>query len=172
MGISKGAFEKTGGFGKIHPGEDPDLSIRLWHLGYKTRLIPEAFVYHKRRVDFNKFYIQVKKFGMVRPILNSWHPHTAKLIYWFPFFFIIGLLGAICLSVFHIYWFLYLYLLYFIIVLLDSWNKNKAVGIAFMSVWAVLIQFAGYGLGFFKSTFLLTFSKKKPQELFPTLFFK
>ncbi|MEG1267373.1 MAG: glycosyltransferase family 2 protein, partial [Myroides sp.] len=27
MGISKEAFEASGGFGKIHPGEDPDLSI-------------------------------------------------------------------------------------------------------------------------------------------------
>ncbi|MGB1309163.1 MAG: glycosyltransferase, partial [Oceanihabitans sp.] len=40
MGISKAAFLKTKGFGAIHPGEDPDLSIRLWGLGYKTKLIP------------------------------------------------------------------------------------------------------------------------------------
>ena len=30
MGISKKAFEDSKGFGNIHPGEDPDLSIRLW----------------------------------------------------------------------------------------------------------------------------------------------
>ncbi len=172
MGISKEAFEKTGGFGKIHPGEDPDLSIRLWGLGFKTRLIPEAYVYHKRRVDFNKFYTQVKKFGMVRPILNSWHPKTAKLTYWFPFFFIIGLIAAIFFAIVQIPWFSYLYLLYFVVVLIDSWYKNKKLGIALLSLWAVIIQFTGYGLGFFKSTFLLTFSRKKPQELFPFLFFK
>jgi glycosyltransferase involved in cell wall biosynthesis len=171
MGISKEAFEKTGGFGKIHPGEDPDLSIRLWGLGYKTRLIPEAFVYHKRRVDFNKFYTQVKKFGMVRPILNKWHPQTTKFTYWFPFFFIIGLIAAIFFSIINIPWFLYLYLLYFVMILLDSWYKNKEFSIALLSLWAVIIQFTGYGLGFFKSTFLLTFSRKKPQELFPSLFF-
>ena len=34
MGISKGAFQATGGFGRIHPGEDPDLSIRLKEMGY------------------------------------------------------------------------------------------------------------------------------------------
>ncbi|WP_297762240.1 glycosyltransferase [uncultured Muriicola sp.] len=172
MGISKEAFEKTGGFGKIHPGEDPDLSIRLWGLGFNTRLIPEAFVYHKRRVDFNKFYTQVKKFGMVRPILNSWHPKTAKLTYWFPIFFIIGLIVSIFLAIVQIPWFLFFYLLYFVVVLIDSWYKNKKLGIALLSLWAVIIQFTGYGLGFFKSTFLLTFSKKKPQELFPFLFFK
>src|SRR5690606_5718482 len=44
MGISKEAFEASGGFGKIHPGEDPDLSIRLWKMNFKTALIPNAYV--------------------------------------------------------------------------------------------------------------------------------
>lgn len=65
MGISKEAFKKSKGFGRIHPGEDPDLSIRLWNLGYKTKLITEAFVYHKRRISWSKFYTQVNKFGLV-----------------------------------------------------------------------------------------------------------
>ena len=33
MGLSKKAFVASKGFGNIHPGEDPDLSIRLWKLG-------------------------------------------------------------------------------------------------------------------------------------------
>jgi len=41
-----------------------------------------------------------------------------------------------------------------------------------MSVYASAIQFLGYGLGFAKSTILITFSKKKPEVLFPNLFFK
>ena len=44
MGISKEAFLASNGFGRIHPGEDPDLSIRLWNLGFKTKLIPDAYV--------------------------------------------------------------------------------------------------------------------------------
>jgi len=71
MGLSKKAFLESKGFGRIHPGEDPDLSIRLWNLGYKTTLISKAFVYHKRRISWSNFYKQVNKFGMVRPILNS-----------------------------------------------------------------------------------------------------
>ena len=31
MGISREAFEKAGGFGRIHPGEDPDLTFRIWN---------------------------------------------------------------------------------------------------------------------------------------------
>ena len=172
MGISRMAFESTGGFGKIHPGEDPDLSIRLWKNGFKTCLIPEAYVYHKRRVDFHKFFTQVKKFGLVRPILNKWHPGTAKLTYWFPTVFITGFFLSLILGLSGVKWPLLVYLLYFFLLLLDSLIKNKDLSIAFLSLAAVLVQFTGYGIGFLKSTFLLTFSKKKPEELFPTLFFK
>jgi len=89
MGLSKKAFEVTNGFGRIHPGEDPDLSIRLWNKGFETKLIPEAYVYHKRRISWSKFYKQVFKFGSVRPILNFWHPETKKLTYWFPSLFVL-----------------------------------------------------------------------------------
>ncbi len=92
MGISKIAFEKSNGFGNIHPGEDPELSIRLWKLGFQTRLFSTAFVYHKRRIDWDKFSIQVSKFGKARPILNSWYPEYNKITYWFPSLFVIGLI--------------------------------------------------------------------------------
>src|SRR5690606_5455481 len=52
MGLSKEAFEKTGGFAKIHPGEDPDLSQRILKAGYETIFLPDAFVYHKRRISW------------------------------------------------------------------------------------------------------------------------
>jgi len=48
MGISKETFEATGGYGKIHPGEDPDLTFRIWDAGFETALIPNAKVFHKR----------------------------------------------------------------------------------------------------------------------------
>ena len=171
MGISKEAFENVGGYGKIHPGEDPDLTIRIWNKGYTTKLIPEAFVYHKRRIDWNKFYIQVNKFGMVRPILNKWHPRTAKMTYWFPSFFCIGFLGAVILAVFGIALPLWLYAAYFAIVFLDSLLKNKSIAIALLSLIAVCIQFVGYGYGFLKSTLLVNFSSETPQKIFPKLFF-
>lgn len=172
MGISKEAFENVGGYGKIHPGEDPDLTIRIWNKGYETKLIPEAFVYHKRRIDWNKFYTQVNKFGMVRPILNKWHPSTAKATYWFPTLFCLGLLAAIGLSFVGILLPLWLYAFYFTLIFIDSLVKNKSLAIALLSLFAVCIQFMGYGIGFLKSTILINFSNKSPQEIFPKLFFK
>jgi glycosyltransferase involved in cell wall biosynthesis len=172
MGISREAFVASGGFGDIHPGEDPDLSIRLWNLGFKSRFMPGARVYHKRRIDFGKFYRQVYKFGMVRPILNQWHPGTARLTYWFPLFFLLGFCVAFVLALSGVFWPLSFYALYLGLIFLDSWFRNGSLSIGLLSLYAVIIQFMGYGTGFFKSTFLLTFRKEKPQELFPSLFFK
>ncbi len=172
MGISKKAFEESKGFGNIHPGEDPDLSIRLWNLGYKTKLIPEAFVYHKRRISWNKFYKQVYKFGLVRPILNVWHPKTKKVTFWFPTLFCLGLLTAFLLYFFQIKFFLMLYFLYFIMAFILALLSTKNVMVSLLSIIAIIIQFFGYGFGFLKSTWMVAVLKKNPQQFFPKLFFK
>jgi GT2 family glycosyltransferase len=173
MGISKEAFEATQGFGQIHPGEDPDLTIRIWKEDFATRLIPEAYVYHKRRISWEKFFIQVNKFGMVRPILNVWHPETAKLTYWFPTLFCVGLVIAGLLSIFFAFhWFLIGYAVYFIAIFLDALRTTKSINIAFLAIIAVCIQFYGYGIGFLKSTIAVGILKQKPEERFPKLFFK
>lgn len=172
MGISKVAFEKSGGFGNIHPGEDPDLSIRLWNLGYETRLFPNAYVYHKRRIDWEKFSIQVNKFGKARPILNSWYPKYDKLVFYFPSFFIIGLFVSLLFFIFLIDIFLKLYVLYFLLILIVSTFQNKNIKIGVYSVIAVWKQFLGYGLGYIESYYKIIILKQKPQEAFPELFFK
>jgi len=171
MGISKKAFLDTNGFGNIHPGEDPDLSIRLWDLGYKTKFIPEAFVYHKRRISWSKFYKQVYKFGSVRPILNVWHPSTKKVTYWFPSVFILGLIISIVLACLNVYWCLIIYFLYFSIAFILAIVKTKSFIVAIKSLLAIIIQFFGYGYGFLKSTLILSLNRKKPELLFPDLFF-
>ncbi|MGJ8684147.1 MAG: glycosyltransferase [Nonlabens sp.] len=170
MGLSKKAFEMTGGFGKIHPGEDPDLSIRLWQAGFKTRLIKEAYVYHERRISWKLFYKQVKKFGMVRVILNKWHPQTKKLIYLLPSLFITTFCVSIILLLVGFPWLFSIFGLYFLMIFIHSSILN-GIKIGFMSVFAVFIQFTGYGHGFLKSFFHLKVLRKKEQKQFPYLFF-
>ena len=172
MGISKEAFDTVGGYGNIHPGEDPDLTIRIWNKGYNTKLIPEAFVYHKRRINWHKFYVQVNKFGMVRPILNKWHPETAKLTYWFPSIFCIGIMIAIVLSIFGVFWPIACYAFYFLLLFVDAILKTKSLKVALLALFATGVQFVGYGYGFLKSTIFTTFKKSAPQDIFPNLFFK
>ena len=172
MGLSKIALEASNGFGNIHPGEDPDLSIRLWNLGFKTKLIKNACVYHKRRISWEKFQIQVNKFGKARPILNSWYPEHTKITFWFPTLFCFGFIVALLFVFINVPYFMYLYGLYFALLFLISLLSNKSIKIAFYSIWASIIQFFGYGKGFLLSYFKVFILKQKPQEAFPELFFK
>ena len=172
MGLSKIAFEASKGFGNIHPGEDPDLSIRLWNLGFKTKLIKSAFVYHKRRISWEKFQVQVNKFGKARPILNSWYPEHKKITFWFPTLFLLGFIFSVLLTFFNLPFFLALYGFYFLLLFITSLSFNKNLKIALYSLWATIIQFYGYGKGFLLSYFKISILKQKPQEAFPELFFK
>ena len=172
MGISKKAFEESGGFGRIHPGEDPDLALRLQKSGFRTRLFPKAFVYHKRRINWKKFYQQVYKFGQVRPILNRWHPESAKFTFWFPFLFLTGLLLAFILAFGGWAYGLYLFLLYFLLIFSHSLFINKNSVVAAYSVYASLVQFLGYGFAFCLSTWYIRILKEDPVLRFPNLFFK
>lgn len=172
MGISKKAFEASGGFGKIHPGEDPDLTIRLWKLGFKSALIPNAYVFHKRRIDWKKFYQQVKKFGKARPILNYRYPEHDKLMYWFPTIFILGYILSIIFLLIGFSLPIIIYILYFLAISIESLLKTQSIGIALLTIWATHIQFFGYGLGFFISSFKIKILKEKPELAMPEMFFK
>ena len=171
MGISKAAFITSQGFGNIHPGEDPDLSIRLWKLGYTTKLFTDSYVYHKRRINWDKFYIQVNKFGKARPILDKWHPEYKKITFLFPSFFITGFAGSLILMLINVHFFFYLYILYFVAIFVFSTVTSKNVKVGLLSLAAVFIQFYGYGTGYIKSFTKINLLKQQPQEAFPELFF-
>ena len=171
MGLSKKAYEASAGFGNIHPGEDPDLTLRLWKQGFETKLIPLAFVYHKRRIDWNKFYTQVYKFGKARPILNLWHPAYTKPTFWLPTLFLAGFVLAVLMAVFSNYLLLQLYLVYFFLVFFGAVMATKNIKIAFYTIITTGIQFYGYGLGFAKSYYKLFIKKQKPEQAMSEMFF-
>jgi glycosyltransferase involved in cell wall biosynthesis len=171
MGISKAAFQASGGFGNIHPGEDPDLTIRLWELGFYSKLIQNAFVYHKRRIDWNKFSIQTNKFGKARPILDSWYPKYSKLTYFFPSIFILGFYVSLVLLLIVQDFLFKLYCFYFLLILIFSTIQNKSIRIGFLSILATWKQFNSYGSGFINSFIKIKLLKQNPQQAFPELFF-
>ncbi|NJM26003.1 MAG: glycosyltransferase [Bacteroidia bacterium] len=171
MGISRKAFEASGGFTDIHPGEDPDLSIRLWKAGFDTRLIKGAYVFHKRRISWSKFYIQVNKFGKVRPILDRWHPRYAKITYWFPSLFMLGLLVSLVVALAGVPYLLLLYATYCFALLVSAIRETRSIKLASLAVVAALIQFAGYGAGFLLSFLQVRLLRKDPRKVFPELFF-
>lgn len=172
MGISKSAFEASKGFGSIHPGEDPDLTLRLWKLGFSSQLISKAFVYHKRRISWDKFYKQVFKFGLARPILDVWHPEFRSLVYAFPTFFLSFEVLAFLVALIENFLPFYLLSFYFLLVGSEAVIQQRSLKIAFQAVWATQIQFLGYGYGFLKSFVLVRLLGKNPKKAMPDLFFE
>lgn len=90
MGIRKDVYSKLEGFSKMRFGEDIDFSIRIFKAGYRCRLFPEAWVWHKRRTDFRKFWRQVYNSGIARINLYKKYPESLKLVHLLPAVFTIG----------------------------------------------------------------------------------
>jgi glycosyltransferase involved in cell wall biosynthesis len=151
MGISRQVYEKVGGFTITRMGEDIIYSIKVIASGFKSGLISEAFVYHKRRTDFVQFFKQLHFFGRARINIYRFFPRELKLVHFFPamftLFFIFtilsGLAGARVGEVF-----VKLIYLYCLLILFDSLIKNKSIKIAIYSLMAVFTQLLGYGIGF------------------------
>ena len=154
FGISKEAFEKTGGFGDMKIGEDIDLTLRLWDAGFETQFIERGYVFHKRRATLMKFFQQTYAFGRARPFLNRKFPDTKKLTYWFPSVFLILFLLSILGLLYEFPWFSGTIAIYLVTVLLDATFRNKSILVGVLSVITTCTQFFGYGLGFLKGYFL------------------
>jgi len=147
MGISRKAFELTGGFRSMI-GEDIDFSLRVREAGMETKLFRDAFVYHKRRVNISKFYRQTNTFGKARIVLTKAHPGSLKMVHLLPVAFV---LGHLLLLLFAILWspvWLLFIALYMLLLFLDSWSRNDRLKIASLSVVAAYAQLFGYGMGF------------------------
>lgn len=172
MGISRKCFETVGGY-KNMIGEDIDLSIRIQQAGFKTTLIPDAYVYHKRRVDLRKFFRQVNTFGKGRVLLGEMHPGSLKLVHLMPAAFVLGNIGLVLLTIglaFVIgYWSLLCMapiVLFVLGIFCESLVKNKSLKIALLSVVAAYMQLFGYGTGFLGECITHKARKKKQEELY------
>ena len=170
MGISNKAFKTTKGFSNQRFGEDIDFTFRLWKHHLKTQLIVNAFVYHKRRVDFKNFFKQTFNFGAARPILSKQHKGTTKITYWFPSIFTIGFLVSILCLLLGFTFPILMVGSYFLLIFIDSVLKNKNILVALYSIIATCIQFFGYGIGFLRSFFRLYVLQKSKTEAFPKMF--
>ena len=90
MGIRRSLYRALGGFSSMRFGEDIDLSLRIYESGAGCRLIPEAWVWHKRRTDFRKFFKQVHNSGIARINLMKRHPGSLRPVHLLPAVFTVG----------------------------------------------------------------------------------
>ena len=166
MGIRRDVYLQLGGFTKMRFGEDIDFSYRIVEAGYSPRLFPEAWVWHKRRTDFKKFFRQVYNSGIARINLEKRHPGTMKLVHLLPTVFTVGVIALILISAVgralmhyvdrdQFYWMCFSpwipIILYSLLICIDSTIRNKSLKVGLLSIPAAFVQLMGYGLGFIES---------------------
>ena len=201
MGIRRDVYLELGGFSKMRFGEDIDFSYRIVEAGYKTTLIPEAWVWHKRRTDFRKFFRQVYNSGIARINLEKRHPGTLKLVHLLPTVFTLGVillsmlaLVGVALALLGLFSAsepgcnmspvvigfglcltliaLLPLLLYSLLICIDSSIKNRSLWVGLLSIPAAFTQLMGYGLGFIESWWKRCVLKKDEFQAFEKNFYK
>ncbi len=150
MGVRREVYQALGGFSKMRFGEDIDFSIRIFKGGYRCRLFPGAWVYHKRRTDLKKFFKQVHNSGIARINLYKKYPESLKLVHLLPAVFTLGVALLLVGTLFCPYSLLPI-LFYALLVCVDSACRNHSLRIGVYSIAASFIQLIGYGTGFWRA---------------------
>ena len=187
MGVRRDVYLQLGGFSKMRFGEDIDFSYRIVEAGHQPRLFPEAWVWHKRRTDFRKFFRQVYNSGIARINLEKRHPGTMKLVHLLPTVFTVGVIALILISAVgralmhyvdrdQFYWMCFApwipLILYSLLICIDSTVKNKSLKVGLLSVPAAFVQLMGYGLGFIESWWKRCVCKQDEFQAFEKTFYK
>ncbi len=157
MGISQEVYEKAGGYKITRMGEDLEFSMRIIKSGFKTALIPEAYVYHKRRTSLAQFYKQLHFFGRARINVGRFYKEEVKLFHWFPALFTIGFLSLPFWSLIHPVLgiaTICAYLLFFFLNFMSSLIRNKSIWVALLSMATSFTQLFAYGIGFLTEKFV------------------
>lgn len=171
MGIRKSTYEMLEGFSAMRFGEDIDFSIRLYKNGYKVCLFPSAWVYHKRRTDWRKFFRQVYNSGIARINLYKKYPDSLKIVHLLPAVFTLGVLFFL-IGAFFCRWSLLPLLVYALLICIDSSIQNKSIKIGLLSVIASFVQLIGYGTGFLAAVWNRLILRKKEFAAFQKTFYK
>ncbi|MCU0356932.1 MAG: glycosyltransferase [Cyclobacteriaceae bacterium] len=156
MGLSREVYEKTHGFVFSRMAEDIELSIRMKKAGFRSVLIPEAYVFHKRRTNLKQFYRQVFNFGRGRVQVGRAHSGAIKLTHWLPAFFALGIVALPVVALFSKALFTLgfsILIIYLIALLADAYRVTQNVSVSLLSIPAALTQLIGYGSGFLKEWF-------------------
>lgn len=170
LGVKKDAFNVVGGYGNMRFGEDIDFSLRLLKAGFKTSLITNAFVYHKRRTTFRQFFKQVYNSGIARVNLHLLHPGSLKLVHTLPACFVVGIAILVILSIFFPS-IIFIPIVYSLMVFVDSLIKYRSPKVALYSIVASWIQIIGYGAGFLYAVWKRLILKKGEFKAFEKRFY-
>lgn len=152
MGYTRRVYDRVGGFREMF-SEDIDMSTRIRQAGFSIALIRNAAVYHKRRVDFRKFWRQVHVFGMSRITLKLLYPDSLKLVHMLPALAVVIGLVLLLLGIFQSPWWFLPLGVYAVAILLAALMQSKSLKVAALAVPASVVQIVGYGTGFIRAWF-------------------
>ena len=181
MGIRRDVYLQLGGFSRMRFGEDIDFSYRIVEAGHMPCLFPEAWVWHKRRTDFRKFFRQVYNSGIARINLEKRHPGTLKLVHLLPMVFTLGVvtllvafLASLLITLNPLLSALFLLplLLYSLLIGVDSTLKNRSLRVGLLSIPAAFVQLMGYGFGFLEAWWKRCVEGKDEFQAFEKTFYK
>ena len=150
MGYSRRVWETVGGFREMF-SEDIDMSTRIRKAGFDISLIREAFVYHKRRVDLQKFSRQTYVFGMSRITLKLLYPDSMKLVHTLPAVFVIGVVTLVLLALLWHWWAILPLAAYVLALWITALCSTRSLKIASLAIVTSFIQLGSYGVGFIKA---------------------
>jgi glycosyltransferase involved in cell wall biosynthesis len=153
MGLRREVYQATGGFRLSRFAEDIELSLRMKSMGFSVWLIPDAWVYHKRRTTFGQFFRQVSNFGKGRILVARVHPGSIKITHVLPLLFTLGLITIPVLFLISNIWAMWvavLYATYFVLIGFISTMLNRSLSVGLLSIVAAFIQLTGYGYGFIR----------------------
>lgn len=149
MGFSRKVWEKVGGFREMF-SEDIDMSTRIRLAGFSITLYPDVAVFHKRRVNFKKFWRQVHVFGMSRITLQLLYPGSMKAVHWLPALFVVGALAMLIGACF-CKWLILPLIIYILALWIWGIISTRSLKIGTMGVGAAMVQLSGYGTGFIRA---------------------
>lgn len=172
MGIRRETYMSLGGFSRMRFGEDIDFSIRIFKAGCRCRLFPEAWVWHKRRTDFRKFWRQVYNSGIARINLYKKYPESLKIVHLLPMVFTVGVAYLLLLAAIGFLWALLPLALYAVAIFLDSSTVNRSLVVGALSVVSAFVQLLGYGCGFINAWWRRCVLGKDEFSAFEKTFYK
>jgi glycosyltransferase involved in cell wall biosynthesis len=180
MGVRREVYQNLGGFSHMRFGEDIDFSIRIYQNHYHCRLFPEAWVWHKRRTNFRKFWKQVFNSGIARINLYKKYPESLKIVHLLPAAFTTGVIGLLLLCLIGfltkcppLIWIPLLPLAaYYLLILADGWRASHSFRIGILAGIAAYVQLTGYGCGFLKAWWQRCICKKGEFAAYQNTFYK
>ncbi len=178
MGLSRQLWEEIGGFGNLRHGQDIEFSNRIIKAGAKVVFIEPAYVYHKRRTNFRRFYRQVYNWGVARINLYKIDKSMLEPLHTLPAIFTLIVFIILILGIFSEFFRILLtvgiisWCIITLYSMIDALRMYKQVLPALIVPFIIPAQIFGYGLGFINNYIRRVIFGKKEKVGFKKTYYK